>query len=441
MIGCGNLKKCMQDNAFLASTNNFFLFIVKMHDFMSYCLRQYYKTTGWNEDNQYSNLCAASQAILDFDPPRGFNFEISKIQTSMFKSSYTMNASPILNGSIGYLFTSRPLIVDPSSHLNFVEIIDRFHINYSPRLMPAVENQTIDASSKDYLLYGRLYIPTGRLEAMYSKKFSSLMQCVIRGVSESRMKAASHCTAELQYDTGKWCTEFSFTTDGELFGIKGLYNLASHTIEQVNMDVERDSMTITQEIKINSENSNIKSTYNEKNFNTESSKMQEENEEVEALKGEWSIGAELFYGVRERSGGVSAGIRYRTLPQYSLHSPVTATYIFNPIMGYMSAAFAAQVSEDLSLCPRFGFNMYSYESDLMIGAEWWQREKIEEDKNQNSKGEIQGVVKATISTEQGIKLLWEGRYGKTLFGLGLVADIKSGISPIRSVGLQFQYFS
>ncbi|CAG8447165.1 8308_t:CDS:2 [Diversispora eburnea] len=363
-----------------------------MHDFMSYCLRQYYKTTGWNEDNQYSNLCAASQAILDFDPPRGFNFEISKIQTSMFKSSYTMNASPILNGSIGYLFTSRPLIVDPSSHLNFVEIIDRFHINYSPRLMPAVENQTIGASSK----------------AMYSKKFSPLMQCVIRGVSESRMKSASHCTAELQYDTGKWCTEFSFTTDGELFGIKGLYNLASHTIEQVNMDL---------------------------------SKMQEENEEVEALKGEWSIGAELFYGVRERSGGVSAGIRYRTLPQYSLHSPVTATYIFNPIMGYMSAAFAAQVSEDLSLCPRFGFNMYSYESDLMIGAEWWQREKIEEDKNPNSKSEIQGVVKATISTEQGIKLLWEGRYGKTLFGLGLVADIKSGLSPIRSVGLQFQYFS
>ncbi|CAG8609369.1 476_t:CDS:2, partial [Acaulospora colombiana] len=132
-------------------------------------------------------------------------------------------------------------------------------------------------------------------------------------------------------------------------------------------------------------------------------------------------------------------IRYRTLPQYSLHSPVTVTYIINPIMGHMSAAFAAQVSNDLSLCPRFGFNMYSYESDLMIGAEWWQREKIDETSNSN--GEIQGVVKATISTNHGIKLLWEGRYGKTLFGLGLIADLKPGLSPIRSVGLQFQYFS
>ncbi len=44
-----------------------------------------------------------------------------------------MNVSPILNGSLGYLFTSRPLKVDPSEHVNFMEMIDRFHINYMPR--------------------------------------------------------------------------------------------------------------------------------------------------------------------------------------------------------------------------------------------------------------------------------------------------------------------
>ncbi|CAG8519285.1 15018_t:CDS:2 [Acaulospora morrowiae] len=419
-----------------------------MHDFMSYCLRQYHQTTGWNEDNQYSNLCAASQAILDFDPPRGLNFEISKIQTSVFKSSYTMNALPSLNGSIGYLYTSRPLMVEPSSHLNFVEIVDRFHINNPPQLMstknpigPTAEekSQTID----DYLLYGRLYIPTGKLEAMYSRKFSPMMQCVIRGVSEPRTKTAQ-CIAVLQYDAGKWCTEFSFTKEGELFGVNGLYHLVKHNPEDDNLDNGNDSKIMTRELKVHHENNTVKSKVNEKSLNDGLSET-EENEEVEALKGEWSVGAEIFYGARERSGGVqftisvSAGIRYRTLPEYSSHSPVTVTYTFNPIMGYMSTAFAAQVSKDLSLCPRFGFNMYSYESDLMIGAEWWQREKSDETSNSN--GEIQGVVKATISTEKGIKLLWEGRYGRALFGLGLIANLRPRSSPIHSVGLQFQYFS
>jgi mitochondrial distribution and morphology protein 10 len=149
---------------------------------------------------------------------------------------------------------------------------------------------------------------------------------------------------------------------------------------------------------------------------------------------------------------VSAGIRYRTLPQFSSQSPLSVTYLINPIMGHMSTAFAAQVSDDISLCPRFDFNMYSYESDLIIGAEWWQREKNEsENENQSSndtasenissQGEVSGIVKATVGTSRGITLLWEGRYGKTLFSLGLIADLTSRISPIRSVGLQFQYFS
>jgi distribution and morphology protein 10 len=70
---------------------------------------------------------------LDFQTPRGLTFAISKIQFPLLKASYSMNISPILNGSLGYLFTSRPLKVDPSEHVNFIEMIDRFHINYVPK--------------------------------------------------------------------------------------------------------------------------------------------------------------------------------------------------------------------------------------------------------------------------------------------------------------------
>jgi hypothetical protein len=57
-----------------------------------------------------------------------------------------MNISPILNGSLGYLFTSRSLKVDPSEHVNFMEMIDRFHISYVPM---NYSNEHFDNSDND----------------------------------------------------------------------------------------------------------------------------------------------------------------------------------------------------------------------------------------------------------------------------------------------------
>ncbi|RIB06031.1 hypothetical protein C2G38_1986201 [Gigaspora rosea] len=85
-----------------------------MYDYMTYWLCQYFKTINWNNDNLYSNLCSASRAILDFQTPCGFTFKISKIQSPMFNFSYSMNASPTLNGLISYLFTSHLLVIELS---------------------------------------------------------------------------------------------------------------------------------------------------------------------------------------------------------------------------------------------------------------------------------------------------------------------------------------
>lgn len=40
-------------------------------------------------------------------------------------------------------------------------------------------------------------------------------------------------------------------------------------------------------------------------------------------------------------------------------------------MGFVSTSYAAQVTPHLSLASRFGVNVYSYESDLCVGGEWW----------------------------------------------------------------------
>jgi distribution and morphology protein 10 len=86
-------------------------------------------------------------------------------------------------------------------------------------------------------------------------------------------------------------------------------------------------------------------------------------------------------------------------------------------MGHVSAAYAAKVSRDLSLCSRFDFNVYSYDSEWTMGAEWWMRRALSQpisdsdtvqspdndpsyspQGSPHSQSDIRGVVKTRIST-------------------------------------------
>jgi distribution and morphology protein 10 len=51
--------------------------------------------------------------------------------------------------------------------------------------------------------------------------------------------------------------------------------------------------------------------------------------------------------------------------------PTTLTLLYNPLIGFLSTAYSAQISPTVALSSRFGVNVYSYESDLSIGGEWW----------------------------------------------------------------------
>lgn len=128
---------------------------------------------------------------------------------------------------------------------------------------------------------------------------------------------------------------------------------------------------------------------------------------------------------------VSTGIRFTTLPDatppsfqlpnssspLSSHSkgppsqpPTTITALFNPMLGHISGAYSARVSRDLSLSSRFDFNVYSYESEWTMGAEWWMRRSpvadpeltdtsvFEPRLDMHTRDDVQGVVKARAST-------------------------------------------
>ncbi|KAG0361915.1 Mitochondrial distribution and morphology protein 10 [Podila minutissima] len=508
---------------------------------MEYCLRRYYRASGWNEDNQYSHLCATSRALLDFQAPQGLSLRLSKLPSSVFKTTTTMNALPLLEGSLGYLFTSRPLQIDDSASVRFRHLVDRFRIICLDHSIREADQWTgfgeDGKKRKDYLLCGRMNLANARLEALYSRRISKHRQYVLSGISDPASRSASHMSAQFQYDKGKYCAEVSFTTDDGLIGVRGLYNfgkdfddsyeamlkegraqsgaLQDETVlldnpDSAFIDLEQAhgkeeavaSSDKTEEILRLSENTSERKGY-----------LGEETPEdlsasPERIRGYWSAGAEIYYSATEKLGGVSTGLRYRTLPplvpsdpsdpssssssstptpyptstapeHHQNYIPVTITQTLNPIMGHVSSSYAAQVHPDLGLCSRFDFNLYSYDSDLTAGVEWWIRErkagaqdkdkdkevvhphhhhpfpetigpdfKIQAKKEEPALSEEQqpivGVIKARLGVQSGLALMWEGRFNKLLFSLGFVGHVFSpgAQAPnVKSVGLEIQYFS
>lgn len=71
-------------------------------------------------------------AILDFTVPRGLNLNVSKAPNSLFRTTYSMNAMPSLNGSVGYIFTSCPMDVKSSGDAKFKDMLERFKVYDQP---------------------------------------------------------------------------------------------------------------------------------------------------------------------------------------------------------------------------------------------------------------------------------------------------------------------
>ena len=66
-------------------------------------------------------------------------------------------------------------------------------------------------------------------------------------------------------------------------------------------------------------------------------------------------------------------------------APSVATVTLNPMMGYVRAAYAARIDDDLVLGSRYDFNAYSFQSDLALGVEYTLRATAhDEDDDENT---------------------------------------------------------
>ena len=246
---------------------------------------------------------------------------------------------------------------------------------------------------KNALLYGNIELPSSTLQSLYLRRLSPHRQLRLTSISSSQLPNGGTLLAQLEHDVGKYSINGLYSTDGGLLGLRGLYNFG---IDPRN-DVQPESVSQHSTSRL-------------------------------------SAGAELYYGLLNKTGGLSAGLRFATLEAHD-EVPVTATITANPLIGSISSTYAIQAKQDLSLCTKFDFNIYSYESGLSLGCELWRRpaqpsapdpgnvDKIviaAQDSDQESKvsGPDASVIKARIDRNWIFAIVWQGKLKDLLFSIG-----------------------
>lgn len=324
-------------------------------------------------------------AILDFSPPERLRVRLSSLSTPHFATSYTLGTVGLLDGSVSYLFSTVPFHDTPSRSAlvplrkispgyrqvyapsapaetwRWDSLLDRVNIpglkdGTKAAIANHIEKDNVtndDAHSKATLLHASLHLPSPTtLNALFMRRISPTMQlslavCSTRGPPLSKSAPQASMLATLSHDTGKYSNEYLYSTDNSLFGWRGLWN-----------------------------------------FGPDPRFPREGAPPAPSLL---SAGAEAYYSPISSLIGMSTGLRFSTLPAATevpsqLSSscahpspissfPYTLTLTLTPITGSLSTTYSLRASPNLAFSSRFGFNVYSWESEMVAGCELWRRAK------------------------------------------------------------------
>ncbi|KAF3765226.1 hypothetical protein M406DRAFT_258902 [Cryphonectria parasitica EP155] len=452
-----------------------------MRDFIDYLQEAFITSSGADKETQYSNLDLTARSLLGFQTPTGSRITLSSFVRPKFGTSYSIG---IKDGWISYLYSTHPLSPD------IVSSSDKIPLPNLLRCYRSLSTQAIRHAVGHKLVYGRLYLPQSRLEALLSTRISPQVNLALRAVSQENLRHGGTLLGLASWDdtAGRFGVETLASSDGGVLGLRGLWNVTNTA---------------------SSETSDILESHQPPLASTSSpgAATDASSGDKERINGRFSAGGEIYYGTLNKSGGLSLGGRFQTLPTHH-GTPLTATLTFN-LVGHMSATYAVMAG-DWTLASQFGFNLYSYESNWAVGMELWNKRKpraqvdggataavtdteilkndsfasvtrvtptkrlrersfqakmewrLDDDEvdvhtggpagvatadiHSNPREQLEddfpaGVFRCRCDQNMRVGLMYEGRYKSLLFSLGTDVDLKKLDAPFRGLGLAVQYSS
>jgi distribution and morphology protein 10 len=314
--------------------------------------------------------------VLDFGIPFGVSVHASKQAAELLQASHAFVTLPQLSGTIGYLFSSVPLQGVDAHHV-------LQHAEWSSRLLPPHDTPAL--VGRPFVLYGRLFAPSGTLEGMGAVRWSprTLGRAVF--VHALHGDKPSFASVHVHNDGGWHTSEAAYSTEDRLLGLKALVHLSPTTLQRA----------------------------------------QNHDESV----GRWSMGGEVLYTFKERSGGASLALRYVNYAPRVFEAAAT----WHPILGHLSLSHtcflgvpSGQGQGLVVLATRYDFNVFSYESDLSAGIEY--------------RSPTDGAFKLRYGVRRGLALLLDGTYRSAQFSFGVRLDpTDTPTRLVRTVGLSIHY--
>ncbi|KAI5310215.1 Mitochondrial distribution and morphology protein 10 [Ascosphaera atra] len=456
-----------------------------MLDFMDYIQLAFAEACGWKRNNSYSSLNDTAKAILDFPIPQHLKLNVSSLSTPQFATAYTLGTLGLIDGSISYLYTSVPLDGTPSrsTTLPLRGLVPGYKQVYPPdfgvlhdvndTISDGNDPVTSDTSPLEKpsptLLYASLHLPSPTtltalfLRHLSPQTFLSVSLCSTRATPLYKNAPQASLLTRVVHDTGKYCVEGLFGTDSALFGVRGLWNF-----EALPRDIEgEEAGSKSERYTADREKEREEWCWN----NIESSSGGGPGNSSSGTKSFISAGAEAYYSPISSVIGMSTGLRFTTLPSPSSQSssssssqqsssspipiPYTLTLTLTPLTGSLSTAYSILASENIAFSSRFGFNVYSWESEMVAGCEIWRRRKAtkndddkprdnldwarkkkgipllypEEDGRERAEEERQisydtssqndSVVKLRVDQSYNVRLLWEGKFKELIVSAGV----------------------
>ncbi|OBA22880.1 mitochondrial distribution and morphology protein 10 [Metschnikowia bicuspidata var. bicuspidata NRRL YB-4993] len=304
-----------------------------MYNHMEHLLKCFNKTTGWNEDNIYSNILATSNALLDFLIPKGGKLEISSHATPNLASSMTLLNYQSVNGSLSYLYLSTILkCANGTKDISLQDAIAGFRI-IEPYAATTEGTGVTESFQKASLLYGRMYFPGSALEAMVIKRLLTRYQLLIKCINNPHLVRNGTMIVYLQENAPRFSREYIYSTNEALMGFRCLYNFGSSPRSQQMTALPKFDNSVV------------------------------------------SVGAEVWYAAMSMSPGLSTAFRYSTRST-STGKPLTMTLSCNPILGHVSSTYNVKTSVSSTVCSKYDFNWFSYASNLSLGFELFNFSKI-----------------------------------------------------------------